>query len=155
MTITYRPAELTNFELSDNWMLNGTTADLNIVNKVPSNAYASSDEQFTWTSSNNAFTVSSSGVITAPSNGGTTILTVKHNYTGLIKSFRISSGPLREGEYRIRNEHTQMFMEVENASVLSGANIQQNSIHNNAHGKWNLIIQGYRTHSKYHYIINN
>ena len=141
-----RPNEyinLTDFELSDNWLLPNTQKTF----YVRATATWATNAYFTWSiradagvSSQSVFTVSDLGEVWANSRGGTATLTVTHKPTGLVKTFTIKSGAIREGTYTIMNKGTSRYMNVEGISTASGAFIQQWDYHTGNHERWELTI---------------
>lgn len=130
---------LTDFELSDDWLLPGTSKYFNIKSE-PYLASFRGNQNFTWSSSNSSFTVSDNGLVTASASGGITTLTVTHKMTGLTKNFTIKSGVVREGTYMLMNKGTGRYMDVEGPSKNAGAYIQQWDYHTGNQAKWDLTI---------------
>ena len=143
---------MTDFELNDDWLLPNTTKTF----KVESDASWSSNDCFTWSirsgSSQNVFTVTNDGRITAGQNGGIATLTVTHKMSGMEKTFAIRSGELRNGLYMIKNKGTSRYMDVEGPSMASGAYIQQWDYHTGNQAKWYLVLdwEGYYTIYSYY-----
>lgn len=142
---------LTDFELSDNWLLPSSSKNFSI-KEYPEMATWSSESHFTWSFSNSVFTVNDSGVVTSNASGGYDTLTVTHKSTGLTKTFRITSGAVREGTYMFMNKGNDRYMDIEGASTASGAYVQLSDFHTNLYAKWSLTILsngGYAIQSSY------
>ena len=136
---------LTDFELSDDWLLPGSSKYFNI--RETAGASWATNSCFNWSilsnngsASKNVFTVTSDGKVSASQYGGTATLTVTHKMTGLSKTFRIASGAVREGTYMIMNKGTGRYMDVKGPSKESGALIHQWDYHTDPQAKWKLTI---------------
>ena len=127
---------LTDFTLSDDWLAPNTTKYFNI-RKVPSNATWSGERFFTWSISNSKASMDSNnpGRITGVSSGKF-MLTVTHRITGVQKSFTINCGTVRDGIYLIRNAQTNKYIDIQNQSTSSGADLIQATAHSGASQRW-------------------
>ena len=131
----------TDISLSDDWIKTNTSKYLNL-RTTPSNASWRSAHFYNWTISNTSVisnSTSSPSLMTANA-GGVITLTLTNKLTGFSKSFRITSGVLREGEYKLMNKGSYKYMDIHGPSMDSGTYIHQWEEHTGIQQKWILTI---------------
>ena len=109
---------LVDFYIEENWIQPGTSVQLSPICS-PSNAEYTSNSDFTWASSNSSFTITQQGVLTAPSSGGITHISITHDSTGLSRTYIIASGIIDVAMLGLKDgtDRTSYFPQV--ASKLS------------------------------------
>lgn len=92
----------------------------------------------------NIATVSSTGLVTGVSQGQTYL---SAHVDGVYVTVTIKVGALEEGTYFIGNKGSGKYMEVESASSVDGAPIQQYFFHGMSWGRWIITMESYGNYS--------
>ncbi len=136
--VSYTVLDVTNVE----WMEIGETRSC-ALSFSPNNATWMTRDHFVWKSDNQEVaTVSETGLVTAVGDGYTNIR-VMYKHTRKVFIIPIVVGRLvPSGFYQICNVASDLYAEVENASMTEGTPIQQTILHMGDHAKWNIAYQG-------------
>lgn len=135
---------LTSFKVSNQkWIALNSTGASTVSNISPSGATFVELTDFSWTSYNSIVaTVSSSGVVTANSNGFAKI-EVTHKPSGIKRVFYATCGQVyQNGEYIIMNRETRLFLDLEGPSYNDNTPIQIWDAHMHLQQRWYLTYQG-------------
>lgn len=136
-----------NVELKDNWVATGTSKYFNL-DVTPSNATLRSEGMFTWSISNtNKISIEESPNMLYGANPGRVTVTLTHKLTGYTKTFTVTCGAIREGNYIIRNIATDCNFDICGPSFDNNTIIHQWEYHEGAWSRWEIELHdnGYYT----------